>query len=148
MSGFSADWLALRAGADARARDRDLAARLGRHFADVGEVRVLDLGAGSGANLRATAPLIEASQHWLLADNDAGLLARAVPIPKISDDEYNTEELLKELKELKEDHPDKNDVIVASEDAIQFQAVVQTMDTAISARFTDVSLIDAGGAGI
>ena len=84
MSGFSADWLALRAGADARARDRGLAARLGGHFADVGEMRVLDLGAGSGANLRATAPLIEAGQHWLLADNDAGLLARAQPIPNTS----------------------------------------------------------------
>ena len=30
MTGFSTDWLALRAAADARARDKGLAARLGR----------------------------------------------------------------------------------------------------------------------
>ena len=41
-------------------------------------MRVLDLGAGTGANLRATAPLIEAPQHWVLADNDVELLARFV----------------------------------------------------------------------
>ncbi len=81
MSGFEADWLALRAGADARARDQGLAARLGAYFAGRGEVRVLDLGAGTGANLRATAPLIEAPQHWVLADHDAGLLARAGAVP-------------------------------------------------------------------
>ena len=81
MSGFSADWLALRAGADARARDPGLGARLGAYFAGRGAVRVLDLGAGSGANLRATAPMIAAPQHWLLADHDAALLARAGAAP-------------------------------------------------------------------
>ena len=81
MSGFEAGWLALRAGADARARDKGLAARLGAHFAGRSAVRVLDLGAGSGANLRATAALIEAPQHWLLADHDAGLLARVGAAP-------------------------------------------------------------------
>ena len=79
MSGFSGDWLALRAGADARARDKGLAERLGAHFAGRSVVRVLDLGSGTGANLRATAPLIEAPQHWVLADDDAALLARAEP---------------------------------------------------------------------
>ncbi len=79
MSGFEADWLALRGDADARARDTGLAARLGAHLAGRGAVRVLDLGAGTGANLRATAALIEAPQHWVLADRDAALLARAEP---------------------------------------------------------------------
>ena len=81
MSGFDADWLALRASADARARDTGLAARLGEYFAGCGQLRVLDLGAGTGANLRATAPLIGAPQNWVLADNDAALLARAEPAP-------------------------------------------------------------------
>jgi SAM-dependent methyltransferase len=86
MTGFSADWLALRAAADAdaRARDKGLAARLGGYFASCGEVRVLDLGAGTGANMRATAPLIAAPQHWVLADNDAALLARAEPVANIT----------------------------------------------------------------
>jgi SAM-dependent methyltransferase len=81
VSGFTADWLALRAGADARARDQGLAARLGAYFAGRSSVRVLDLGAGTGANLRATAPMIDAPQHWVLADNDAKLLARAGAAP-------------------------------------------------------------------
>ena len=81
MSGFSADWLGLRAGADVRARDPGLAARLGAHLEGRGSVRVLDLGAGTGANLRATAPLIDAPQHWVLADHDAGLLALAGAAP-------------------------------------------------------------------
>ena len=84
MTGFSAGWLALRAGADARARDQGLAARLGVHFAGHRGLRVLDLGAGTGANLRATAGLIDAPQHWLLADNDAALLARAEPAGNIT----------------------------------------------------------------
>lgn len=78
MSGFSADWLALRAGADARARDPALLARLADHPGD-GPLRILDLGAGTGANLRALAPLIGAPQHWVLADGDAALLQRAAP---------------------------------------------------------------------
>lgn len=79
MSGFSADWLALRAAADARARDAGLVARLGSHLGSR-PVRILDLGAGTGASLRALAPRIGAAQHWLLADGDAGLMARARPL--------------------------------------------------------------------
>jgi hypothetical protein len=47
-------------------------------------VRVLDLGARTGANLRATAPLIAAEQHWVLADNDPALLARAKPAANVT----------------------------------------------------------------
>ena len=79
MSGFSADWLELRAGADARARDPGLVARLAEHL-QCGPVRILDLGAGTGASLRALAPAIAAPQHWVLADGDARLLARAAPV--------------------------------------------------------------------
>lgn len=79
MSGFSADWLDQRADADWRARDQGLMARLAAH---VGErpVRILDLGAGTGASLRALAPLIRAPQHWVLADGDGALLDRAEPV--------------------------------------------------------------------
>ena len=79
MSGFSSDWLELRAAADARARDPGLVARLAAHPAS-GPIRILDLGAGTGASLRALAPRIAAPQHWVLADGDARLLARAVPV--------------------------------------------------------------------
>jgi biopolymer transport protein ExbD len=69
------------------------------------------------------------------------------PIPK-KGTEYDYEKLATELKKLKDAHPDKGDVQVASEDQIKFEVLVRTMDTALTARFPDISLIDSGGAGI
>ena len=37
---------------------------------------------------------------------------------------------------------------LASDDSIHFEILVRTMDTALSSRFPDISLIDSGGAGI
>jgi biopolymer transport protein TolR len=69
------------------------------------------------------------------------------PIPKKGTD-YDFEKLGAELKKAKDSHPDKNDVQVASEDQIVFDTLIRTMDTALSARFPDISLIDTGAAGI
>ena len=69
------------------------------------------------------------------------------PIGKKGSD-YDYERLAAELKKTKDAHPDKNDVQVASEDGIIFETLIRAMDTALSARFPDISLIDAGGAGI
>jgi biopolymer transport protein TolR len=69
------------------------------------------------------------------------------PIPKRGQD-YDFEKLAGELKKAKDTHPDKNDVQVASEDQIVFDTLIRTMDTALSARFPDISLIDTGAAGI
>ncbi|MCK0198652.1 class I SAM-dependent methyltransferase [Ancylobacter sp. 6x-1] len=74
MSSFSADWLALREPADLRARSRDLAQGLALRW--VGG-RIVDLGAGTGANLRALAPLLPGPQHWCLVDHDTALLTVA-----------------------------------------------------------------------
>lgn len=80
MSRFSRDWLALREPADARARD--CAARHGllrplREHLQERPARVLDLGCGTGANLRWLAPHLPPRQHWRLLDHDAALLAQA-----------------------------------------------------------------------
>ncbi|HXQ53520.1 MAG TPA: class I SAM-dependent methyltransferase [Stellaceae bacterium] len=70
MNGFSADWLALRERADGAARDK----RLARRFAATLPVdpRILDLGAGTGANIRALAPMIGGA-HWILVERDPAL---------------------------------------------------------------------------
>ncbi len=69
MSGFSADWLALREPADARSRSAALAARF------AGRVRrAVDLGSGTGANIRYLAPRLGAATEWLAVDGDPGLL--------------------------------------------------------------------------
>jgi len=85
--------------------------------------------------------LVNADGYNLVADQDQQ------PIPKRGD-QYDVEKLGAELKKMKESHPDKNDIQVASEDAIKFETLVKTMDVALTARFMDISLIDAGGAGI
>ena len=69
------------------------------------------------------------------------------PIPK-KGSEYDFEKLAAEMKKAKDGHPDKNDAQVASEDTIKFDVLVRAMDTAIQARFPDISLIDSGAAGI
>jgi len=77
MSGFSADWLALREPADHRARDRALMADLGSCFAGRSGLKIADLGCGTGSNLRALAPFLPMRQSWRLIDHDPALLAAA-----------------------------------------------------------------------
>jgi len=77
MSGFSTEWLDLREQADKRARDADLEARLAAHFAGREELRIVDLGCGTGANARALAPQLACAQHWRFVDHDERLLAAA-----------------------------------------------------------------------
>jgi biopolymer transport protein ExbD len=85
--------------------------------------------------------LVNDSGFNLVADQDQQ------PIPKKGDN-YDFEKLGDELKKIKDTHADKTDIQVASDDSIKFETLVKTMDTALTARFPDISLIDSGGAGI
>ncbi len=75
---FSAEWLALREGLDARSRSHRLtglaAAWLNERAAPH---HIVDLGSGSGSNLRFLAPRLPGPQRWRLVDHDAELLAHA-----------------------------------------------------------------------
>ena len=77
MSGFAPDWLALREPADFRARDAGLAAALSARFIGHEHATVVDLGCGTGSNLRATSALLPDRQSWRLIDHDPALLAVA-----------------------------------------------------------------------
>jgi len=77
VSGFSAEWLSLREPADHRARNPAVLAALRASFADRSTVTIVDLGCGTGSNLRATVPYLPTRQRWQLVDHDATLLAIA-----------------------------------------------------------------------
>jgi hypothetical protein len=76
MTGFSLDWLRLRAPFDRAARDAGLAHRFAAALRRPPEAprRLVDLGTGTGANARVLAPIIGGDQDWLLIDDDQALL--------------------------------------------------------------------------
>jgi hypothetical protein len=79
LSDFSAEWLALREPADAKARSPKLTAAIADVCAREEIVHALDLATGTAANLRYLAEQLSIPQDWLLVDQDPLLLAQ-IPI--------------------------------------------------------------------
>lgn len=86
MTGFSAQWLALREPADHRARNQTLLHSMIDYLKDAhpekgisatSPLQITDLGCGSGSNLRALAESLPTYQHWTLVDYDRALLSAA-----------------------------------------------------------------------
>jgi len=82
MTGFSPEWLALREPADHRARHQALQQQVCTRLEVLARteqraVRIIDLGCGSGSNLRALAGSLPDQQHWTLVDYDPLLLEAA-----------------------------------------------------------------------
>ena len=77
MSGFDPGWLELREPIDHAARNERVAGVVRRYFAERASLTVVDLGCGTGSNLRALAPKLSPRQHWHLIDGDPMLLAEA-----------------------------------------------------------------------
>jgi len=75
---FPADWLMLREPADHAARSQALVDRLRDWCRDRESLRIVDLGAGTGSNLRYLAPRLPLPQQWTLVDHDPDLLALAL----------------------------------------------------------------------
>jgi len=77
MSGFSADWLALREPYDLAARNATVRDAVAGAFAGSPAIALVDLACGTGATLRALGRHLPRRQSWRLVDNDLSLLARA-----------------------------------------------------------------------
>lgn len=84
---FDGSWLALREGADHRARSLALTHSLNQWLqqsrdghdsgSPEGPITVVDLGAGRGSNALFLSPRLTVPQRWRLLDHDAALLAEA-----------------------------------------------------------------------
>lgn len=78
MSGFSAQWLALRENADRAARSEAVLQKASAYLSSDGTaLEVCDLGSGTGASVRAFSGLFPKPQTWQLVDYDAANLQRA-----------------------------------------------------------------------
>lgn len=73
---FDAAWLEMREGIDHRSRAAGTLPPLRSWWQARGATAVLDLGCGTGSNLRYLAPHLSGRQDWTLLDHDADLLAR------------------------------------------------------------------------
>jgi SAM-dependent methyltransferase len=82
MSGFSAQWLALREPYDRKARNAAVLDALARQFADQSSIAVVDLACGTGATVRAISSRLPARQNWRVVDNDLSLLAQAAALSR------------------------------------------------------------------
>jgi len=80
MSGFSADWLALREPHDIAARNAKILDGVLAAFHHQGSIAVVDLACGTGATFRALTAHLPQRQNWRLVDNDLGLLAVAAAL--------------------------------------------------------------------
>lgn len=82
MSGFTAEWLALREPVDHRSRSPRITAAV-RDWATARwtrtgrPLRIIDLGAGTGSNCRYLSEHLPLPQTWRLVDNDSALLDAA-----------------------------------------------------------------------
>ena len=76
MDDTFATWLALREPHDWKARDESLADAVASTLPRSRPVRVLDLGTGTGSNLRYMMPRLPSPQEWLLVDKVPGVLRR------------------------------------------------------------------------
>lgn len=101
---FNPDWLRMRFPADLRSRNLDVVRALADHAKALSAVverplQILDIGAGTGNNMRATAAHVAVEQEWRLVDLDAGLLDHATP-PKGVKVTKQTADLAREIREL------------------------------------------------
>ena len=77
VSGFTAEWLALREPADIAARSAAGTSFVTGALAQHSSLHIVDLGSGTGSNVRYLSRHLPQGQRWQLVDNDAMLLEAA-----------------------------------------------------------------------
>ncbi|MEP7191820.1 MAG: class I SAM-dependent methyltransferase [Actinomycetota bacterium] len=77
----SPGWLTLREPADAAARAVEVVQQIQPYLPAGGPALIHDLGCGTGSMGRWLAPRLSGTQHWVMYDRDADLLAQAASNP-------------------------------------------------------------------
>ena len=77
MSQFSAEWLDAREPVDHIARSEYVLSAVAHYFMNDDQLRITDIGCGTGSTIRALKPILPNELSWHLVDNDDALLARA-----------------------------------------------------------------------
>jgi hypothetical protein len=72
-------WLSLREAADAAARSVELTQAVAARLPRERPIRIVDLGSGTGSNVRYLTSRLPPGQEWLLVDADAAILDEARP---------------------------------------------------------------------
>ena len=134
MSGFSAEWLALREPADSAARAPRVTQAVADATAGRTPLRIVDLGCGTGSNVRYLASRLPQPQAWRLVDHDPALLAAARTLVP-----HAVETRVADLRELEPAVVDGCDLVTAS-------ALLDLVSEAWVRRFA--SLCHAAGAAV
>jgi biopolymer transport protein ExbD len=113
-------------------------------WTQLARLQVRQRGVGDGeSNERPTKVVVMVGDGGfnVIADNDRQIVPRR-------DHGYDFVALKTALVKLKSALPDKDDLVVTSDDDIAFETLVATMDTALSAGFPELSLVDPAAAGL
>jgi hypothetical protein len=121
MSGFFAEWLALRESYDLRARNPNVLNRVAAAFKSLDTISVVDLACGAGSTIRAISSHLPERQRWHLVDSDHRLLALACGGPPIGGVDRDAVQL---------DHSDNFEVVLeGAKDLITASALLDLVSS-------------------
>jgi len=109
VSGFSAEWLSLREPADVAARSAAVTRLVTETLQSHSVVRIVDLGSGTGSNVRYLSARLPGAQHWQLMDNDPALLDKARSLTSV-----DMETRVADLRHLDGSAFQRSDLVTAS----------------------------------
>ena len=117
-------------------------------WTQMARIQVNQKGKGSAAKKNEDKPPeMQVKITILVGDDGYTLTAGSSRIVLTKQGEhYDTQKLARQLRDLKVQLPNKNDLTVAVEDGIPFRHIVKAMDVALGQHFTAIRLTDASAA--
>jgi biopolymer transport protein ExbD len=109
-------------------------------WVQIGRISVTQSGSGSPTEQAPDQPRLNlvinlSSQGFILTGNGVDI----ADIPKTGN-QYDVKTLGAKLKEIHGDFPDKSDIVIQSEDSINYQNLIDTMDVCLANSFENISV--------